>query len=234
MAFVNQLLQLNRAITYFNMSNDEGPSQNSLAARARQITLQVGERRFVTTRETLVPESNFFTSLLSGWWDNALTNGSYFIDADSTLFEHILRYLRRRVLPIFYDIDKGHDHALYLALLEDAKYFQIARLQEWLEKKRYLYALTVEWSVEEVEGTPCPTTLSTDTGVEYYPGWGTKKVYACPRGIYAHRGQPGACGRQCMKAQGDADVIYDEEPVQRVLVVKKRTVFDMQACVTGW
>lgn len=156
--------------------------------------------------------------------DNALTDGSYFIDADSTLFEHILRYLWRRVFPIFYDIDKGYDHALYLALLEEARYFQIAQLQEWLENKRYLYALTVECSIEEVEGTLCPTTLSTDTGVEYCPGWGSRKVYVCPRGIYVQRGQPGAYGRQCMKAQGDADAVYDKASVLRVLVVKKRTV----------
>lgn len=215
------------------MSDDEGMGENSTPTQARQITLQVGERRFVTTLQTLVPESNFFASLLSGRWDDARTDGSYFIDADPTLFEHILRYLRRRVLPIFYDISKGHDHALYLALLEDARYFQIARLQEWLENKRYLNALSVECSIEEDEGTPCRTTLSMDTSVKYYPEWGTKKVYVCPRGIYVHRGQPGACGRRCLKARGDADAVYDEEPVSRWLVVKKRTVFDMQACVAG-
>ncbi|QQK43725.1 Potassium channel tetramerization-type BTB domain [Penicillium digitatum] len=196
------------------MPDDEGTGQNSPPTQARQITLQVGERRFVTTLQTLVPESNFFASLLSGRWDDARADGSYFLDADPTLFEHILRYLRRRVLPIFYDIGKGHDHALYLALLEEAKYFQIARLQDWLENKQYLHALSVECSIEEDEGTPCRTTLSTDTSVKYYPGWGTKKV-------------------QCLKARGDADAVYDEEPVSRWLVVKKRTVFDMQACVAG-
>ncbi|KAG0152949.1 hypothetical protein PDIDSM_1908 [Penicillium digitatum] len=159
------------------MPDDEGTGQNSPPTQARQITLQVGERRFVTTLQTLVPESNFFASLLSGRWDDARADGSYFLDADPTLFEHILRYLRRRVLPIFYDIGKGHDHALYLALLEEAKYFQIARLQDWLENKQYLHALSVECSIEEDEGTPCRTTLSTDTSVKYYPGWGTKKVF---------------------------------------------------------
>lgn len=112
------------------MSNGESSSQNSLAAQARQITLQVGERRFVATRKTLITESGFFTALLSGRWDNALPDGSYFIDADPTLFEHFLHYLRRRVLPMFYDIGKGHSHALCLALLEEARNFLIARLQE--------------------------------------------------------------------------------------------------------
>src|SRR3954471_305451 len=104
--------------------SEAAKSQNPLPLAAdSQITLQVGERRFVTTRETLTAESRFFASLLSGRWGNALADGSYFIDADPSLFEHILRYLRRRVLPLFYDKAKGHDYALYLALLEEAKYF---------------------------------------------------------------------------------------------------------------
>jgi hypothetical protein len=84
--------------------------------------------------------------------------------------------------------------------------------------------LTVEYSFEEIEGSPSPTALPTDIGMEYHPRWGSKKVYVCPRGVYVHMGKPGACGRQCMKAQGDADAVYDEEPVMRVLVVEKRTV----------
>jgi hypothetical protein len=210
---------------------DEGQSRSSLAAQARQITLQVGERRFVTAHETLVTESTFFASLLSGRWDNALPDGSYFIDADPTLFEHILRYLRRRVLPIFYDIDKGHDHALYLALLEEARYFQIARLEDWLENQQYHRALAVECSVEEVEGTKnLSTTLPTDTGVENHPRWEARKVYVCPRWIDYHRGRPQRCGIKCMKAKGDADTVYEKELVLRLLVVKKRIVLDMQAC----
>src|SRR5437763_426520 len=93
-----------------------------------KIILQVGERRFVTTRGTLTQESGFFSSMLSGLWDNAEADGSYFIDSDPLLFEHILRYLRRGVHPIFYDNLRGHDHALYQALLEEARYFQIGEL----------------------------------------------------------------------------------------------------------
>jgi len=60
-------------------------------ATDRQITLQVGERQFFTTREALIAESSFFASLLSGRWDNAQEDGSYFIDADPNIFEHVLR-----------------------------------------------------------------------------------------------------------------------------------------------
>jgi len=208
------------------MSDSPAPAVDS------QITLQVGERHFITTHETLVAESHFFASLLSGRWDNAQEDGSYFIDADANLFEHILRYLRRGVLPIFYDKMKGHDYALYLALLEEAKYFQITRLKDWLEKKQYLLTLKTKYSATEIEGAEALlATLGTDMEVEYFPAWSTKKVYICPRGIYVHRGNPCACGRDCRKAQGDADDIYDEEPFLRTLVVEKQAVFDVQTCL---
>lgn len=61
-------------------------------------------------------------------------------------------------------------------------------------------------------------------------GWSTgldgdpENSYVCPRGICAHRGQPEACGRQCMKAQGDADAVYDEASVLRVLMGSQSSV----------
>jgi hypothetical protein len=61
----------------------------------------------------LIEESTYFESLLSGRWNTAREDGSYFVDADPDLFVHILRYLRRRVLPVFYNLQKGHDYALY-------------------------------------------------------------------------------------------------------------------------
>ena len=201
-------------------------------SNADKITLQVGERCFITTHETLVAESGFFASLLSGRWDNAAEDGSNFVDADANLFEHILRYLRRGVFPFFYEKSKGHNYALYLALLEEAKYFQIRQLEEWLEKKQYLYALRVMYSATESEGIEgLSTSRNTDIELEYYPEWGTKKVYVCPRGIYVHKGKPDACGKDFRRAQGDADDIYEEESVLRMLVVEKKTIFDMQGCL---
>ncbi|KAJ5920984.1 hypothetical protein N7466_009310 [Penicillium verhagenii] len=214
------------------MSNNEKPSQGSLAAQARQITLQVGERRFVTTRSTLEYESLFFKTLLSGRWDNALPDGSYFIDADPDLFEHILRYLRRMVFPVFYDSNKGHDHSKYHALHEEAKYFQVFRLEEWLENKEYLDAVKVVHSFEVTED-PCQDILPGDMRAEYYfAGSMTRNVYVCPRGILLHRGKPERCGIRCenLKAKGFKDV-FEEEPVTRFLIVKRRTVFDGKKCL---
>jgi BTB/POZ domain-containing protein KCTD9 len=206
--------------------------ESSAPTTARKITLRVGERLFITTRETLTSESDYFASMLSGRWENTEDDGSYFIDADANLFVHILRYLRRGVLPFFYDKLKGHDYALYLALLQEARYFQIPRLEEWLERKQYLHALKTHYSATQEEGIVeyrLPRDSSTE--LEYHPAWGTKKVYVCPRGIEVHRGKPHACGRDCRRVQGDDDDIYVEEPVLRTLVVTKETLFDMQACL---
>ena len=210
-------------------------AENLPHAADRQITLRVGERVFTTTRNTLMEESGFFASLLSERWDNGREDSSYFVDADGSLFEHILRYLRRGVLPVFYDKSKGHDHALYLALLEEARYFQIMRLIDWLEKRHYYQALKIERTADVVDGieTLCET-RSTEFDVEYYPAWKAKQVYLCPRGIFAHRGDPQACGKACRKVQGDADDAYEEEHILQVVVIRKRTVLNNQACLDGF
>ena len=136
------------------MSSSENSIESTHASPAteRQITLHIGERRFVTAAHMITQESGFFAALLSGHWDNRQADGLYFIDADAELFEHILRYLRRGVLPVFYDSVKGHDHTLYLALLEEAKYFQVPRLVNWLRGKGYLQAIKIRYSADELDG----------------------------------------------------------------------------------
>ncbi|KAL4787340.1 hypothetical protein BJX76DRAFT_354288 [Aspergillus varians] len=94
------------------------------------IKLEVGERTFTTTRDTLVKESTFFSALLSSRWNSARADGSYLVDAYPNLVQHILGYLRRSTFPLFYHSLKGHDYPLYSALLEEAKYFGIDRLAE--------------------------------------------------------------------------------------------------------
>jgi hypothetical protein len=223
------------------MSDRSGPGEITIAQRPvlaanAPICVQVGGRRFTTKKETLTEESGFFASLLSGRWDNTLEDGSYFIDADPILFEHILRYLRRGVFPLFFDAAKGHDYHLYLSLLEEARYFQIPRLQEWLEKKRYLEAVKVTITAKEQDDEPSSwnTVVPANTTIDYYPSWGNIKVYVCPRGEPQHRGKPGACGRRCAQARDDDSDIYEDEPhVVRVLAIQKVVAFDPKICVAG-
>jgi hypothetical protein len=212
------------------MSNTQ-PQARSSSTSTTQIILQVGERRFTTTRDTLTEESPFFLAFLSGRWSVAQDDGSYFIDADPDLFSHILRYLRRGVLPLFYDNTKGHDHALYIALLEEAKYFQIARLEKWLRDKEYLKAVETRCWMEELEGIDWIDVKSSPQVGEYTPRLVTERVYLCPRRVPVHRGNPGKCGRACAMARGDGEDEYEDEEVVKTLVVRKQIVVDHQACV---
>ena len=83
------------------------------------VTLQVDEKRFITTEKSL-KGSHFFSILLDRWIDNKQEDGFYFIDVDLDVFTHILRYLRHEVLPIFYDSLKEHDFPLYTTVLQQA------------------------------------------------------------------------------------------------------------------
>ena len=218
------LMWLTPAGTMSDLGTSVQSEQVSLPLVASSpITLQIGERRFITTSETLSQGSHFFAALLSGRWDNSQADGSYFIDADPELFVHILRYLRRGVLPIFYDNTKGHDYALYLALFEEARYFQIPRLEKWLHDKGYLQAIKISYlAIELGEISALPVTRNTDEQLEHHHTWQTRKVYICPRGVAVHRGNRDRCGRQCRNAQGTDDV-YEEEHFLRTIVIQKQT-----------
>jgi BTB/POZ domain-containing protein KCTD9 len=207
------------------------------------ITLQVGEQCFVTTSETL-KESGFFSALLSGRWDNAQADGSYFIDADAGIFKHVLLYLRRGILPVFYDNAKGHDHALYLALLEEAKYFQIPRLEKWIEDKTYLEAVKIKYSMTELDSAnPVAETISTDTETELHPFYITKKLGSCRNYIPSHRclfGSPEQqnisrfeCARECWGGQYTEDTSFGDKQFLKLLLIRKTVVFDLDICREG-
>lgn len=210
-----------------------GPVAPSPAA-STEITLQVGGRPFITTATTLTHESGYFSSLLSGRWSFPQADRLYFIDADADLFVHILRYLRRGVLPVFYNESRGHDHALYLALLEEARYFDIPRLQKWLHDKTYLQAVKIEYSAEELLDNQLVSEVTgADVQVKSKAAWKTKQVYICPRGIFRHRDNPRACGRACEKIRGDAGWEYVDEQYLKTFAIRKRTFFDQEICLEG-
>ncbi|KAK8065127.1 hypothetical protein PG997_011874 [Apiospora hydei] len=121
------------------------PDQSDDKSGARLIKLQVGECQFTTILNTLVDESTFFASMFSGDWNNPTTSdGAVFIDSDGQIFRHILAYLRSGRFPLFYDAaNHVFDIALYQALLGEAKFFGIPRLQQWIEQHRYEGAVQV-------------------------------------------------------------------------------------------
>jgi hypothetical protein len=136
------------------------------AEPARRIALEVGERRFTTLVSTLSEESTFFAALLSDrWTDSQSDDGSYFIDADGDLFVHILRYLRRGLLPVAYDNARGFDYGFYQALAAEAEYFGIDRLHRWIKEKKYLQTVRISYSGVKVH-KPADTLETTYGDVE--------------------------------------------------------------------
>ena len=137
--------------------------------------------------------------------------------------------------PCFLMLQRATTIYRYLALLEEARYFQIPHLQDWLEKKRYFEAVQVENTAEQHEGNPSHwhehSVVPAGTTIDYYPSWGTRKVYICPRGLFQHRGRPEACGRHCETARGEASDLFEEEPCLRVLTMKRVVTFKSEVCL---
>ncbi|KAF7621440.1 hypothetical protein F9C07_10477 [Aspergillus flavus] len=136
-----------------------------------QVFLQISDRQFITSKSTLSQKSTFFEALFSTRWNNQRPDGCYFLDADPNLFEHILLYCRRGIFPLFYDRACGHNYSLYLQLLQEARYFGIDGLREWLEEEKYLQAVKIEYSVKVMkvpEYLMCYTRLA-NTELEYFP-----------------------------------------------------------------
>lgn len=122
---------------------------------------------------------------------------------------------------------------MYVAVLEQARFFGVEPLRAWLEGRKYLEAVKVMWVgrvAEVVEGDDVGgLTTGVEEGnvaVEHHVGWVTKKVYVCPRSIGVHRGKSYACGKECRRAQGDADDEYEDEAVMKIFEVRKTTTLD--------
>ena len=195
------------------------------------VKLQVGERQYLATAGNLTRESHFFQELFSGDRGNKQSDGSYFIDADPELFQHILQYLRRGILPLVYDITSGHNHCFYLRMLEEAKYLKISRLENWLQGKQYLHAVKIKHSITQVESTEWEEVGNADEQLEFHQVWEVRKVYVCPRGIPVHMGNPNACGRHCDNARAQNGWIWQDEAKLKTVVVRKQSTVDLDALV---
>jgi hypothetical protein len=90
------------------------------------VIIKTSQRDFVTDPDGWLGESLYFNNLFSEKWGDKQEDSSYFIETDANLFEHILRYLRIGVLPVFYDRLAGHDFALYQALLGNQNILPLA------------------------------------------------------------------------------------------------------------
>jgi hypothetical protein len=191
-----------------------------------RITLQVGERRFITTKGTLTCESEYFKARFSSHWNDADADGTYFIDGDPILFEVILQYLRSGRLPLFFDYaTQTHDLTKYAALLGEARYFQIYKLEDWILKKRFLEVIQVSTAFRVLDETAYMLVSSqSTTKVDFFPMTGTKKVVVCPRQELDTRGNH-RCSDYCLVEKG-LSCTFKDEPYFKILAVERTTVFN--------
>ena len=220
-------------------------------------TIKTSQRNFITDPERWLGQSIYFKSLFSGKWGDEQEDGSYFIETDAHIFEHILRYLRTGVLPVFYDSAKGHDFALYQALLEEAKYFIIERLERWLCERKYLKVVEIRYLATETQDRGCSRKQTTsdpeghtfmveDRFVEIttsgnmettmVPMVQQQNFFYCPNGKHGKSNEQ-YC-RSCIVHARDNKIHVNggwrEEDQLKWCVVRKEVVFNHDLCVNSY
>lgn len=203
------------------------PSEDSASLPKGCKTLRTLHKSFFTNPDHWLGHSGYFEALFSGKWGDERRDGSYFIEADSVLFEHILGYLRTGVLPVFYDTTKGHDFTLYQKLFGEAQYFAIERLCKWLKNKTYLKAVTVRHTALEPADT-IGRTFGSEVEVTVIPVKIQESQWYCPTS--EHQKERGCYGD--IKWEISSGWRYQER--SKWAVTQKEVVFDHDLCVNAY
>ncbi|MCJ1331979.1 hypothetical protein MMC10_008671 [Thelotrema lepadinum] len=105
------------------------------------ISIQVGERRFETTKKTLQPTAWEKIEPKLGF--KTLSDGTklYLLDMDGDVFGHILRWLRHGIIPAFVDANGDPDRAMYSVLHDQAIMLEAIALRDWLSRPGFAYWL---------------------------------------------------------------------------------------------
>ncbi|KAJ3484227.1 hypothetical protein NLG97_g7106 [Lecanicillium saksenae] len=190
-----------------------------------RVVLRVGEKQFFTTRATLA-ESHLLTALLS---TEATQDGEYFLDADPDIFSQVMRFLRTRRFPLFWDNASGYDTAKYLELLVAAQFYQIPTLEMWLSEKRYLGVMNIksEYKKYRLYGTDqiirmhelCWDREEQTRILSISESKG--KAHACPQKFWRHDGDQGKCMKaKCFQAQLRSSSSLGPLPLNNVVVMR--------------
>lgn len=214
------------------------------------IILRLDEKLFYTTKDTLVQESGYFAALFSGRWPDSSKDGILTLDADADVFKHIMRFFRSGVFPVFYDSLKGFDHPLYASLLEQAEFFLVDCLRDWILEERYLQAVKIVHSVKLSESTRGVDVDSGeddrglhkfdnreymgDTKVKHFAYSTKRKFRACDQTYCDRNGGPQSsyCTEICSRIPQDGQD-YVERDVVNLVEVCTKIVFDHRICREG-
>jgi hypothetical protein len=182
--------------------------------------------------------SPYFRNLLARWDDcsDRQEDGSYFIDADPDVFQHVLSFMRRpSKFPLFWTKERSFDYTLYNRLEAEADYFLLHDLRDWLRKKRYLDAVKITFEAKSLSEYQlqdgrnqrrCEADIEVQSFFGHYLG---NKSRCCPRGVhgeYAKDCDYTECA-EIIQAHGPQ---YDDPPKRLTLVIKT-IVFDETVCV---
>ena len=131
---------------------------------------------------------------------------------------------------MFYTSANGHDFGMYDALLMQAQYFQIDRLERWIKEKKYLKAVTVRREVTVFEeGQGFVTSVQADEVREYHPVSRFRRKYRCPTNTAVHT-EPSRCGKRCLNVRGDGPEKWEYEEFLCVVEIGKEVVIDRESC----
>ncbi|KAI1633240.1 hypothetical protein F4809DRAFT_623968 [Biscogniauxia mediterranea] len=221
----------------------KGGDQTTSHAAARGtepevIVVSVGKRDFKATRKTLVSGSEYFAKRIEEGWCHDSESLSYFVDRDPDLFTHILEFLRSGRPPLFFDFNTHvFDLVRYQALLVEARFFGMPKLEGWVAGKKYLRSITIERSITVVPDLDNlnfgmgVTLSSNDRNVKVSTGWVNKKVAVCPRNIAVHRGDLRKCGQACHRRRDEqgGEIMFEDEAVPTGIVISTKVELDPTA-----
>lgn len=147
---------------YAAATNEGGPQINGACQRPHQtlpphqlndfsrIRLRVGSVDFHTTRGVVRKSPLLALHLATEAGQQASREGYIYVDADPTVFPHILAYLRTGRMPLFFDSVRGHDDTKYYNLEHEAVYFQLHDLVIYLVNREYRDRASIQFSVQHV------------------------------------------------------------------------------------
>ncbi|KAJ3177829.1 hypothetical protein HDU85_005741 [Gaertneriomyces sp. JEL0708] len=182
------------------------------------IKLQVGERRFVTTKATLIRKSTYFDVLLGEDFKkpDSSMDGHIFVDRSGDLFEHVLQYMRADKLPLFHDPAHGFNHGLYSQLRDEAIFYGISDLDDQLKNRKYIYLVNTYFQIvtfpATIDGHSMNLELTKELRAAYTPNRTVSLVqqlaysleaYHCAR--RKNHTSPEHCGQACHRAERQLD-----------------------------
>ena len=200
----------------------------SSSSNSNWISLDVGDRIMRAPR-CVLEKSTMLKHALS-----RISNSDVAFDfyVDANIFKHILDYLRNDTFPLFWTKSDGFDFVLYQRVQQDAEFFHLWELRDWIHEQKYLQAVKVVY--EEIVETHEPgrvLEVAANVDVERRVVTRIIQTYNCPRGVAVHRvikGVPLVCGKECKKALGDRgeNQCYKDVPKTEVITMKKTYVFN--------